>query len=289
MNPRLRMRLSMLAIAGCLSIGCGGVSHAQLKVTSHAGSVDGLLANSHLIAGRDEGLLIDAQLTRSDALQVVEMIKRSQIERLTVFITHGHPDHYLGLAEILSAFPRARAFSNAATAIAIARDGNKARDYWKRSLGDDIVDRVIIPEVLRTREIELEGDAIRVIEMRDSSESARPSVLYLRQRGWLFSGDLVYSGVHLWLAEDRPKKWRVALDELGALGQIDMIYPGHGEAGSAGLLERNRTYLTRFMELTRKTGDAEELIEGMEDLYPAHQLPFFLRRAAEIAKGTSSQ
>ena len=44
------------------------------------------------------------------------LIRQAQVERLTVFITHGHADHYLGLADILAAFPDARVFRTAATA-----------------------------------------------------------------------------------------------------------------------------------------------------------------------------
>lgn len=280
-----RVRLRAFALIGCLMFAWTGHADAQqLRVVTHAGSVDGLLANSHLIAGRTEGLLVDAQLTRSDARAVVAMIQRAQIERLTVFITHARPDHYLGLAEILDAFPRARVFSNAPTATAIAQNGPRARDRWKQALGDDIADRVIVPEVPRGREIAVERTRVRIITPRDSSESVLPAVLYVKQHGWLFSGDLVFSGVHLWLAEGRARKWRGALEELSGIGAISMIYPGHGEAGPAELIERNKTYLTRFMELARKTDSATQLYDGMAALYPAYRLPSFLRRSAESIK-----
>lgn len=263
-------------------------SHAQLRVTSHASSIDGQLANSHLIAGRTEGLLVDAQLTRSDAQQVVAMIKRSQIKRLTVFITHGHADHYLGLAEITAAFPRARVFSNATTATEIARKGNDALMLWKRSLGDDVAESIVIPEVVRGPRLELEGEAIRVIDFNDA-ESTLASGLYFADRGWLFSGDMVFSGVHLRLAENRPEKWRRALDDLDSLNLINRIYPGHGDAGPSGLIERNRTYLTRFMELTRKSETADQLVEAMDELYPAYFMPHFLRHAAETVMGDAGR
>ena len=232
--------------------------------------------------------MVDAQLTRSDARKVVAMIERTRIERLTVFITHAHPDHYLGLAEILAAFPRARVFSNATTATAIAQHGADARDYWKQTLGDDIADRVVVPEVVRSHRLELEEEVVRVIDFFDS-ESVMPSVVYVKARGWLFSGDLVYSGVHLQLAEDRARNWRRALDELAELDPINEIFPGHGEVGSAGLIERNRTYLTHFIKQARKSADAVELFESMNDLYPAYRLPFFLRHAAENVKGGPSR
>ena len=262
-----------------------GIAHAQLKVTTYGGSVAGLHANSHLIASRDEGLLIDAQLTRGDAAGVVALIRQADVERLTVFITHGHADHYLGLADILAAFPDARVFSTAATATEIAKHGPRERDRWKRSLGDDIADHVIVPEVFRGRQIDVGRETFRVFEMRDDSESVLPSVVYSRDRGWLFSGDLVYSGIHLGLVENRPRKWRTTLDRLEELGQITTVYPGHGESGPPELIERNRTYLTRYMEFMRISKSADELVDSMRDLYPAHRLPFLLSQSANAAKG----
>ena len=280
----LAYRVLTCAIAATVCV-WGGIAHAQIKVLTHNGSVAGLHANSHLIAGRDEGLLIDAQLTRADAAGVVALIRRADLARLTIFITHGHADHYLGLAPILAAFPDARVFSSAATATEIAKHGARERDRWKHSLGDDIADRVIVPEVLRRRQIKVGRETFRVFEMRDDSESIRPSVVYSRDLGWLFSGDLVYSGVHLGLAENRPKKWRTTLETLEELGQITTVYPGHGEAGPQELIERNRTYLTRYMEFMRRSKTADDLYESMNELYPAHRLPFLLRQSANAAKG----
>ncbi len=272
----------------CL-IATGDAAAQSLRVETHTGSVDGLLANSHLIAGPSDGLLIDAQLTRSDARDVVAMIGRHQLKQLTVFITHGHADHYLGLAEIVDAFPRTRVFSSAATATIIAQHGAQVRDRWTQSLGSDIAERVIVPEVLRGREIKIEREAFRVIELRSDSESVRPSVIYSRDRGWLFAGDLVFSGVHLRLEEGRAKKWRTALATLEALGPIETIYPGHGAPGPAGLIERNRAYLTRFIELTNSDATRDEMFDAMTELYPAHLLPFFLRRSVDAVDLGASQ
>ena len=85
-------------------------------------------------------MLVDAQLTRSDARGVVEMIERSGANLKPVFITHAHPDHYLGLETLSRAFPRARIFTSQGTAIAIAGNGKAARLYWRERLGEDIAD-----------------------------------------------------------------------------------------------------------------------------------------------------
>ncbi len=253
---------------------------ADAQITSYAGSLDGLYANSHLIVVSGEALLVDAQLTRSDARGVVEMIERSAAKLKLIFITHAHPDHYLGLETLSRAFPRARIFSSQGTAIAIAGSGKAARRFWRERLGDDIAESVIVPDVIQATRLTLGDESIRLVDLSDG-ESKASAVLYLPARKWLFSGDLVFSGVHPWLVDNRARAWRQNLQRLRDLGAFAKIYPGHGETGDHGLLDRNTTYLKRFSEAARAAADADIMFGRVNELYPSYRLPHLLRLSAE--------
>lgn len=259
-------------------------ARADPTVTSYTGSLDGLYATSHLIVKDGEALLVDGQLTLSDARAVIAMIERSDADLKLVFITHAHPDHYLGLEEIGRAFPRARVFSSQRTAVAIARHGEAARLFWRKRLGEDIADAVIVPEVMQATRLSLGAESIRLIEFSDG-ESEASAVLYLPARAWLFAGDMAFSGVHPWLVENRARAWRRNLEILRGIGRIEAVYPGHGENGDHGLLDRNTTYLTRFSKASLASGNAEELFDLMNNLYPGYRLPHILRLSAEAVKG----
>ena len=67
-----------------------------------------------LISGERDAVLIDALITRDEAERVVDWIRASGKNLTTVYITHGHGDHFFGLNTILDAFPDAKAVTVAA-------------------------------------------------------------------------------------------------------------------------------------------------------------------------------
>src|SRR5712692_8574712 len=67
-----------------------------------------------LITGERDAVLIDAALTPEDAEQIVKWIEATGKNLTTIYITHGHGDHFFGLNTILGAFPNARAVTAAA-------------------------------------------------------------------------------------------------------------------------------------------------------------------------------
>ena len=98
----------LVALAGVAAL--SGVAAAETKLTTQvfAGSQNGFDVTSTLIAGDKEAILVDAQFTLAEAHRVVAMVLDSKKTLTTVYITHGHPDHYFGLEVIKAAFPKAK-------------------------------------------------------------------------------------------------------------------------------------------------------------------------------------
>src|SRR6202042_1974146 len=64
-----------------------------------------------LISGERDAVLVDALLTVGQAHDLVEWIDGHGKNLTTVYITHGHGDHWFGLRAVLHRFPNARAFA----------------------------------------------------------------------------------------------------------------------------------------------------------------------------------
>src|SRR3979409_1935332 len=64
-------------------------------------------SSSTLISGPTEGILIDALLTFENADQIAAWAKSFGKKIIGVYITHGHSDHWLGLARLFQHFPAA--------------------------------------------------------------------------------------------------------------------------------------------------------------------------------------
>src|ERR1700761_442171 len=67
--------------------------------------------SSTLIYGESDAVLVDAQHLHPDITALGDMIERRGRKLTTIYITHGHADHYYGISELMRRFPTARAFA----------------------------------------------------------------------------------------------------------------------------------------------------------------------------------
>jgi len=62
-----------------------------------------------LIFGAGDAVLVDALLIREDVDALGDMIASTGRTLTTIFITHGHGDHFFGSDRLIARFPGARA------------------------------------------------------------------------------------------------------------------------------------------------------------------------------------
>lgn len=248
---------------------------AQLKVETFTSNEPGFLANSHLIEGERDAILVDAQFTRSQARLVSEMVKMSGKNLKTIFVTHAHPDHYLGLEILTKDFPKAEVLATPEVIQGIHARAPGYIEEWGKIYGDDLAKSFITPKPIQGDSLELEGQKILLANL-EPGESDHATVLYIPSLKALIAGDMVSNRVHLWLAEDRPESWLKNLSAVKKLGVIDQVLPGHGENGSAELLKINADYIEKFLSVTAKATTKQEAISEMRKAYPDYRLPIIL-------------
>jgi glyoxylase-like metal-dependent hydrolase (beta-lactamase superfamily II) len=227
---------------------------------------------AHLLIAHNSAILVDAQFLRSQAQKVVALIKESSVTLESIFITHGHPDHYLGLEVISSAFPSAKILAIKEVADYIQQTGKDYINTWKPIFKNEIADAVIVPESIDRDYLELEGNRIAIIPM-GSGESKNNAVLYIPSIQLLLSGDAIYNKVHLWLMEGNPYGWIENLKQLKASNSIANILPGHGEPANTSIIDENINYLNAFIDATKKASTQEEALRTMETQFPDYRLP----------------
>src|SRR5437867_7663185 len=64
---------------------------------------------STLIYGKRDAVLVDAFMTVKQADALADWVAASGKNLTTIYITHGHGDHWFGLGALLERFPNARA------------------------------------------------------------------------------------------------------------------------------------------------------------------------------------
>src|SRR5688572_27928521 len=116
------MKTAFAALAALTLLGARPAARpAKLELTVITASPEGFLVNATLITGARDAVLIDAAFTRSDARRIVAAVRASGKNLTTVYVTHGHPDHYFGLEVIKQAFPSARFVAQSGTVAEITR------------------------------------------------------------------------------------------------------------------------------------------------------------------------
>src|SRR3989441_8988428 len=122
-------------------------------------------SSSTLISGPTEGILIDALLTFDNANQIAAWAKSFGKKITGVYITHGHSDHWLGLARLLQHFPEARGYAapEVAARAAWEVEFNRKSKYWTSRFPSELPETPVVPEVLNTDEILVDSQVVNLI------------------------------------------------------------------------------------------------------------------------------
>ena len=65
--------------------------------------------SSTLIQGQSDAVLVDTLLTTEQSKTLTDWVVASGKNLTAIYVTHGHGDHFFGLASLLERFPRAKA------------------------------------------------------------------------------------------------------------------------------------------------------------------------------------
>src|SRR5260370_37206877 len=95
--------ISPLFLISCPSAFAGSQNGFSIKVFTSPD--DQFWTNSIIIEGVREVMLVDAQLTKTNAERVLQEIKETKKQLSIIYITHKHADHFLGLEIFREAYP----------------------------------------------------------------------------------------------------------------------------------------------------------------------------------------
>lgn len=255
--------------AGLLGVGAAqAAGHRAAEVFT--ADAQGGLVDSTVLIGEEKAVLIDAQMNVPNASRLADVIAATGRDLATVFITHMHPDHNLGLAVILDRFPNARPVTHPLLQPVLAA----ALEPMLQNMAGNapagvFADRVIVPEALEADHILLEGDRIDVLDPMHG-DTDLISALHVPVLDTLIASDFVYADTFAWTAEnttpERVALWLQSLDALEGIGASTII-PGHRQESSpndATGIAQTRAYLAQWLDALDKAGSAEELRAMMQ-------------------------
>jgi glyoxylase-like metal-dependent hydrolase (beta-lactamase superfamily II) len=222
-----RTFLSAIVATFALAAVAPDPARAELTLDTFVAGPDAFHVTSTIILGQKDAVLIDAQFTASEAHRLVAKILESKRTLKIVYITHGHPDHFFGLAVIKQAFPKARIYAAPTVVKEMRAIANARFKLFKPMYGDNML-KPIFPSAYKQAKIDLEGQAIDLVSM-EPGESASAVIVHVPSAKAVIAGDIVYNGVHPWMAEttaERRAGWIRNLDKIEALAP-SLVIAGH--------------------------------------------------------------
>jgi len=243
-----------------------------------------------LIYGRRDAVLVDALLTVEQTQALVEWVAASGKNLTTIYVTHGHGDHFFGLGALLDRFPNARAVATPDVVKVMRKQASPeyVATFWKPRYPTQIPERLVIAEELKGNVIDLEGHELVAVEV-GHTDTDHTTCLHVPSVDLVVAGDAAYNDVHLYLAESNGqtrKEWIAALDKIETLKPRAVI-AGHKKAekdDSPRIIEETRQYIRDFESLAKMTTAARELYDKMLELYPDRANPGSLWASARAMK-----
>ncbi len=289
------LRASRLALA-CGFLATAGAAHAQqttrlatapLGLVVYTSGEDALLVNSTLILGASDAILVDAQLTLANAHRLVAAILESGRRLTTIYITHAHPDHYLGLDVLRQAFPSARVTALPGVIEDMQQRGPRALTFWASRLGNNVSKALVVPEPLGDPRLMLDGETIEVIGPIQG-DLPTSSMLWIPSIRAVIAGDLVFGAAHVWTASSTKEMraaWLASLDRIENLRPA-LVVPGHLKPGTpldASTVQHTRAWLTAFDAAVARAGRSGDVVNAMQQAFPEDGLALALEAGAKAA------
>src|SRR5258707_7946256 len=205
--------------------------------------------SSTLISGKRDAVLVDTFISVEQADILVDWVAASGKNLTTIYVTHGHGDHFFGIGALQDRFPNARAVAMPDVVKAMRQQASPdyVSNFWKARYPGQIPERLVIAEELKGNVIQLEGRELVVVEV-GHADTEHTTCLHVTSAGLVVAGDAAYNDVHLYLAEsngETRREWIVALDTIESLKPRGVI-AGHKKPekdDSPGIIEETRQYI----------------------------------------------
>jgi glyoxylase-like metal-dependent hydrolase (beta-lactamase superfamily II) len=263
--------------------------------------------NAYIIYNATHAVVVDSLRNRAEAAELAGAVRASGRTLQAVFVTHGHPDHYIGSRTLKEAFPSAR--------ILVASEAVKTDTInfstWMHSVGwleqqpqmkpksaaaPEGFDYAGQIEVLGSDRLSLQGGGdLEIRSDYPATESGHMTTIFVPDQKTLLTSDLTYHGVHAWAGQgvlrEHVANWVRVLGDLKAKYSDSevVVLPGHGPPSDPTLFDRMRVYLDDFISAVDGERTDADALARMKRLYPGFEQEGFLLAQSVAFQGPNAR
>lgn len=250
-------------------------SYVGVKDASPANS---FAANAGIVIGKDSVLVVDTLISAKEGERFLADIRKVTTKPIKYVVnTHTHLDHALG--NCVFGKLGATVISHDADRDSLLKNGaeilKNAGNYGLKP-EDMAGTEILAPTFSFSEKLSIDLGGVDVQLLRTSpSHTAGSLVVYLPKEKLLFSGDILFTDFHPFLADGDFSGWKATLDNLLAM-DVEKIVPGHGSLSTKKDLQEMKAYLTLFdtkaRELAAAGADADAITAELKKALPQRSM-----------------
>ena len=249
----------------------------------------GAFVNAYLVETESGVVAVDGLLTVSAARTMRAALDRLGKPLLAALVTHSHPDHYAGLAEIVAGHDVPIVAPQGVIDTITADDAIKDQVIGPM-FGDDWPATRVFPDtpVRDGESLTFDDVTFTVIDLGPSeSPHDSPWVLGDDER-IVFLGDQIYDHRHCYLADGFYSEWLANIDQLRERFPDDAVfYIGHGGPVGREMWDWQRGYIEVFLDAVSSADWSEPelakatVVARMKAYEPSDELQFLMELSIE--------
>ncbi len=262
----------------------------HLRLIQFSADSTGLNVGPTLILGPTEAVLVDAGYLMSDARRFADSVAALHTHLKAIFITHPDEDHFFGTEAFLQRFPGTPVYMTPRGVWEFRRVGNYFLEGQKRSRPTEAPDSLITPRLLPKEPLTVDGERLEIIpDLQGDVLLASNSAVWIPSLEAVLAGDIVFNGVHPWLAASDTasrRAWHASIARLKAL-HPRIVVAAHktrvDAPDSPDILDAMDRYLTDFDESLRTSAYPDSMVADMKRRYPDYTLGELIQASARLA------
>jgi len=252
-----------------------GSPNEPLRLDIYTASERSFNVTSTLIYGKTESILIDMQYYKSHASELAERIAATGTHLKAIVVTHPHDDHYMAGMVIHERFPDTPIYMTSAALEEFNQTAPGALAGQKQYIPSETPDKLVAPTVLPTTNFLVDGEQVQI--MRDAQgDVLKPTNtwVWVPSLRAVVAGDVVFNGVHVWLAnsnEESRAAWLHSLEHISALNPRTVVAGHKGRTDLKDIPEAvtfTANYIREFDATKKGATDPSSLLATMKAKYP---------------------
>ena len=249
---------------------------------------EGAFVNAYLVETESGVVAVDGLLTVSDSKAMRDGLEQIGKPLRAVLLTHSHPDHYAGLAQLVAG-DEVPIIAPQGVIDTIIRDDPVKEAIIGPMFGDEWPARRIFPNTAIDdgESVTFDEATFTVVDL-GPSESPHDSPWVLGDGRTIFLGDQIYDHKHCYLADGHHEQWLANIATLRERFPSDAVYHiGHGGPVTGEMWDWQRGYIETFVEAVSEADWSEPeqakaaVVARMKEYEPSDELQFLMELSVE--------